>query len=365
MKKIIYIGLILSQIFLCQDLVAQEKEKTEKTEKTSEKSDALKDKKDKVIAEEKAALKNEVVAINRRFNDGEISEEEANKLKADAAEIHALNIENKIAIIDNSVALSDRSSIRINTEDARIEIGNDPYRVRVKVFEDDENSIVDIDFGRAKKYDKRTHSNFLVAFGFNNAIIEGESFNKSPYLMGKSKFFEIGWTWSTRVLNYSNAVRFRYGFSFSFNGLNPTDNNYFVQDGEYTYLEPFTDGGLKKSKLRMDQLVVPMHFEFGPSKKIESKNYVRYSTKKTFKFGIGGYAGFNIGTRQKLKYNRGGSNHKDKIKNKYNTANFVYGLSSYIGIDKFSIYTKYELNNLFNDPNPKQNNISLGFRFDL
>jgi len=365
MKNIIYIGLILSQVLLCQNVVAQETNTNQKTEKTSQESEEIKQKKEKVIAEEKEALKNEVVAINRRLNDGEISEEEANKLKEDAAEIHALNIENKIAIIENSVALSDRSSIRINTEDVNIEIGTNPYRVTMAVFDDDQDSFVEIDLGKPKKHDKRTHSNLLVAFGLNNAIIEGQSIDDSPYKIGKSKFFEMGWVWSTRLLNNSNAIRLRYGFSFTFNGLNPTDGNYFVQDGNYTYLEPFTDGGLNKSKLRMDNLVIPVHFEFGPSKKIESKNYYRYSTRKQFKFGIGGYGGVNLGTRQKLKYSESGSNQKDKLKKSYNTANFIYGISSYVGVDSFSLYVKYDLNTIFNDPNINENNISLGLRFDL
>lgn len=364
MKKILYIGLIISQVFLCQQVVAQEEKNTEKTEKTSKETEEIKQKKEKVVADEKEALKKEVVAINRRLNNGEITEGEANKLKAEAAEIHALNIENKIAIIDNSVALSDRLGIRINTEDAKIEVGTDPYRISVKVMNDDDDSLVEVDLGKPKRHDKRTHSNLLVAFGLNNAIIEGQSLDDSPYKMGKSKFYEMGWVWSTRLLNNSNAIRFRYGFSFTFNGLNPIDNLYFVQDGKDTYLEDYPIN-LSKAKLRMDNLVIPIHFEFGPSKKIESKNYYRYSTRKKFKFGIGGYGGFNIGTRQKLKYSEDGSKQKDKLKKSYNTANFIYGVSSYVGVDSFSLYVKYDLNTIFNDPNTKENNISLGLRFDL
>lgn len=364
MKTIIYIGLLLSQILLCQQVVAQEVKITKNTEKTSQETEAIKQKKEKVIAEEKEALKNEVVAINRRLNDGEISEEEANKLKEEAAEITALNIDNKIAIIDNSVALSDRSGIQINTEDTNIKIGTDPYRIEVAVFDEDQQSIVEIDLGKPKKHDKRTHSNLLVSFGLNNAIIEGQSIDDSPYKIGKSKYYEMGWVWSTRLLNNSNAIRFRYGFSFTFNGLNPIDNLYFVQDGDYTYLEDYPVN-LTKAKLRMDNLVIPVHFEFGPSKKIESKNYFRYSTRRQFKFGIGGYGGFNLGTRQKLKYSEDGSKQKDKLKKSYNTSNFIYGISSYVGVDSFSLYVKYDLNDIFNEPNRKENNISLGLRFDL
>jgi hypothetical protein len=115
----------------------------------------------------------------------------------------------------------------------------------------------------------------------------------------------------------------------------------------------------------MDNLVVPLHFEFGPSKKIDKGSYFRYSTHKKFKFGVGGYFGFNMRTRQKLKYSIDGSKQKDKITQSYNTSNLIYGLSSYMGVDAFSVYVKYDLNRIFNEPNQKQNNISLGLRFDL
>jgi hypothetical protein len=357
MKKILLLAFLCSQVILSPQILAQENEiKTDK-------EDALEEKKELVILTEKAALKEEVIAINARFNRGDITSEEASTLKEDAAEIHALNIENRIAILENEAALSARAATYSNKKDTIIELNEGISRVEIKVF-DDEDPLVDINFGTQKKYDKRTHSNLLVAFGFNNAIIEGQSMNNSPYKMGKSKFFEMGWTWSTRVLAKSNAIRFRYGFAFQFNGLNPTDNMYFVQDGELTYLEEFP-GSLTKSKLRMDNLVIPIHFEFGPSKTIDKGNYIRYSTRKKFKFGIGSYFGFNMRTRQKLKFSENGSKQKAKITQSYNTSNLIYGLSSYIGLDDFSFYVKYDLNRIFNEPNRKENNISLGLRFDL
>ncbi|WKK65858.1 hypothetical protein [Lutimonas zeaxanthinifaciens] len=351
MKKIVLFTFLFSHLMLCFEISAQETD------------DTLQQKKDQIIREEKEALKKKVLAINERFNEGEISSEEAEKLKEEAAEIHALNIENKIAILENSVALSERGGVYKDTIDTSTEKGKDPSRLKIQVF-DDEDQLIEISTGQQKKYDKRTHSNLLVAFGFNNAIIEGQSINKSPYKMGKSKFFEMGWTWTTRLAQNSNSVRFRYGFAFQFNGLNPTDNKYFVQDGELTYLEEFP-GSLTKSKLRMDNLVVPIHFEFGPSRKIDKGNYFRYSTRKKFKYGIGGYFGFNLRTRQKLKYTEDGSKRKDKITQSYNTSNLIYGISSYIGVDAFSVYVKYDLNRIFNEPNRKENNISLGLRFDL
>ena len=355
MKKTFIILCLFGQVILGNSLMAQEKE--------AEAMDSLEQKKEEIIAEEKEALKNEVIAINRRFNKDEITADEADKLKENASNIHALNIENRIAIIENEAALAARAASVQMENDSISDPNKDISHIEISVF-DEEDPLVDINLGKQKKYDKRTHSNLLVAFGLNNAIIEGQSIDKTPYKMGKSKFFEIGWTFTTRVLQESNAVRFRYGFAFQFNGLNPTDNMYFVQDGDLTYLEEFPEN-LTKSKLRMDNLVFPVHFEFGPYKKIDKGDYIRYSTRKKFKFGIGSYFGFNLRTRQKLKYTVDGSKKKEKITQSYNTSNLIYGLSSYIGLDSFSFYVKYDLNPIFNEPNRKENNISLGLRFDL
>ena len=198
----------------------------------------------------------------------------------------------------------------------------------------------------------------------SNAIVEGDNLDNSPYKFGGSRFFEIGCAWKTRVFKNSNFLRLKYGYSFQINGLKPKDNNYFVQQGSQTFLEEFPET-LKKSKLSITNLVFPVHFEFGPSKRTDKDTYFRYSTKNQFKIGLGGYGGFNIGSRQKLKYEIDGERVKDKQKKSFNTTNLVYGLSGYIAFDQVALYVKYDLSPIFKDQTINQNNISLGLRFDM
>ena len=68
---------------------------------------------------------------------------------------------------------------------------------------------------------------------------------------------------------------------------------------------------------------------------------------------------------KKLKYKRNGERVKDKLKRGYNTSNFVYGLSGYLGFDGVLLYAKYDLNPIFKDAVKEQHNVSLGLRFDL
>ena len=219
-------------------------------------------------------------------------------------------------------------------------------------------------FAQPRKFDRRTTSDIVFAIGFNHTLIEDEKIDDSPYELAGSGFVELGWAWKTRLMKNSNAHRLQYGFSFMWNKLDIKDNKYFVNDEGAITLEDFPYN-LKKAKFRTTSLVFPLHFEFGPSKKIERNNYFRYSTHKPFKISLGGFAGFNIGTLQKLKYKKDGKDVKDKLKGGYNTTDFVYGLSGYVAFGNVGVYAKYDLSPVFKDQLIEQNNISIGLRFDM
>lgn len=328
-----------------------------KTEK-QQKIERLEASKERIKTEEREQLKAKVETINKQLEASEITAEEANKLKSEAAELHALNIENRIAIIDNSIALlqrNDNYTEKDSTENKTIalRIGGE--------------NIIDVDFkgdNSPPKYDIRTTNDMLFAFGFNNALIDGESLDDSPYKLGGSGFIELGWNWKTRIFKNSNFARIKYGFSFQWNKLDIKDNLYFVKEGDVTTLQEFPED-LNKAKFRVTNLVVPVHFEFGPSKVLQRDDRIRYINNNKFKIGLGGYAGVRLGSLQKLKYKVDGDRVKDKIKTNYNVSNFVYGVSGYIGFGDTSLYVKYDLSPLFKDQAVDQHNISLGLRIDL
>lgn len=350
MKTItIYFSVLLMSLML--QIAHAQNDSISLTEKDSVNTDMeyFKKQRDKIIAQEKEALKQTLEGINYRLEKEMISPEQAREMKEQAAEKHALNIQNRIEILENELELANRNHEHINS---------------LSLF--DRGKIVHINMGKDKKrpYDRRTSSDLVLAFGFNNAISDENPIDDSDFKIGGSRFFEIGWAWKTRVLDNSNVFRLKYGVSFQFNGLKPTDNRYFVERDELTLLEEFPLD-LDKSKFRMDNLVFPVHFEFGPSKKTETEKYFRYSTDGMFKIGLGGYAGFNIGERQKLKYKEGSDKVKEKLRGNYNTNDFIYGLSGYLSLGGTALYVKYDLNPIFEDPNPDLNNISVGLRFDV
>lgn len=353
MKRILVFVLATTMGFFVQNVQAQiikiETNKTE-VETSEEKIEALRIRKEEVVEREKKALKREVKEIMNRLDKGEISEEEAEKLKKEAAEKRALNIENRITILDNQIALLERNGVW----SSNVVWDNDYLK---KVINRRKNR-------KPERY-RRTRSDFVFAWGLNNALSDGRSLDDSPYRIGGSRFAELGWAWTTRVFENSGWLRVKYGFSFQFNGLKPENDQLFVREGDQVMLQEF-DRNLDKSKLRMDNLVFPFHFEFGPSKKIGEDDNVGFTTHDKIKIGVGGYAGFNIGTIQKLKFdNDEGDRVKQKRRGGLNTSDFIYGLSGYIGYDNIGLYVKYDLNPIFKDNPVDERNISLGLRFDL
>ena len=314
--------------------------------------------KELIINEEKDGLKVQVANINEMLDEGEITAAEADQMKQKAAEETALNIENKLAIVDNKIELLRRNGVDSDSKFQIVGFGTDNETGEsifgVSISSTDE---------RKRKYDRRTKSELIFSFGLNNVIGDGQSLNDSPYKVGGSRYAEIGLGWKTRVFKESNWLRFKYGISFQFNGLKAEDNLYHVDTGSQTELMEFPVE-LDKSKFRVDNLVVPIHFEFGPSKKIEKETYFRYSTYRKFRVGLGGYAGINLGARQKLKFKEDGQRVKQKLKADYNTNNFIYGLSGYVGWSQLSLYVKYDLNTIFKNDPLEQRNVSLGLRWD-
>lgn len=361
MQKITMYLVLCALSFSVQFLNAQD---TIKNVNNKHEIETLKKSKSNIQEDEKAFLKNEVEKINAKLANGEITEKEAQTLKEAAAKKRALNIENRIAIIDNKIALLER-----NEEGYKNDGSSKKTKIEITIGDDDIDDgflgIITKIEDKPKKYDKRTSSTAVFAIGFNNAIIEGEKLDDSPYKLGGSGSVEMGYAWKTRLLNNSNFLRLKYGFSFQWNKLNIKDNQYLVNNDGVINLEPFPNAA-NKIKFRMTNLVFPVHLEFGPSTRIDKHSYYRYSTKKQLKFGVGFYGGFNLQSMQKLKYTDvDGNKAKDKLKGGYNTSNLIYGPSAYIALGSTAIYFKYDLNPIFKDQTISQNNISLGLRFDM
>ncbi|MFD2099398.1 hypothetical protein [Flagellimonas iocasae] len=383
MKTITFYSAVLLLILSFQTICGQDDHQ--------KKIEALHIEKQRVTDLEKEALKEEVKEINVLLRKGKITEDEGDKLKREAAEKRAMNIENKVAILENQIALLERNESFLWISEDFLDSQRD--------FFGEEEDLLGLRYHRSDLpvRDKRTHSKFVFAFGVLNNIIEDKPVFELPHQFLGSKSLELGLVWKTRVFKRSNWLRFTYGISYQSNGLK-SNNQLFARDKEIVgdfdppvvvlvnanelYGSP--TGKLKKSKFRQTDLIFPFHLEFGPSTKREYGDYVRYSTRNSFRVGVGGYYGINLETVQKIKLSDdfipNGEQAAENLERLYFSGSgarrksFI-GLSAYAGHGNSTFYIKYDLtpnfkhSDYFNSDgritSVKRYNISMGFRFEL
>ena len=305
---------------------------------------------EKITKEEKEALKEEIEAINVQLSKGKITQEQADKRKKELAEARAVIIEEKVTLAQNE--LNDLVQKKV---DGKIkEDSSKVYMIRWKSPKRDKDSI---------HGEKRTTSQFVFAMGLNNTMVDGK-LQDSNYSFIGSHFYEWGFTYNSRLMKNDNLLHAKYGLSLMYNNIRPTNNRTFVVNGDQTNLE-VNSIHLTESRFRNVYLAVPVHLEFDFTRPIEKNGKTYFKTHKSFRFGVGGYAGINVKSKQILKFEEDDLKYKTRIKGDYNVNNFIYGLSSYIGYRDVSLYFKYDLNPLFQDNLVKENNISLGLRLDL
>ena len=91
---------------------------------------------------------------------------------------------------------------------------------------------------------------------------------------------------------------------------------------------------------------------------------MHYSYYNSWNFGIGGYAGVNLETKQILKYTDGGKKIESTQILSGGVNKPVYGLSAFVGKQDFSLYVRYALSDMFKDNIPHtENTIAIGVRF--
>ncbi len=326
-----------------------------------------------ITKEEKDALKQEVEEVNVQLEQGRITASQADEKKKMLAEIRAKNIEKRVALeqeklqklvqekVDGKIGSNDtnsRGGTTIILGSNKDSIGFNQTEILIpsmKIYKGGSE--------KESRQTKRTTSQFVFAAGVNNLVTDGAVAN-SDFRYWGSHFYEWGITYNTRIAKDHNLLHFKYGFSVMYNNLRPTENRYFVDNGTTTDLE-VNPINMKDSRFRNVNLVIPMHLEFDFSGKTTKGDKTYFKTHQSARFGIGGFAGVNVKSKQILKYDIDGYDTRNVTKGSFNTNDFIYGLSTYIGYRSTSLYLKYDLSPLFKDNPTNQNNISLGLRFDF
>ncbi|HJS00308.1 MAG TPA: hypothetical protein VJ780_05170, partial [Flavobacterium sp.] len=310
----------------------------------------------RITDEEKSALKAEVSSIDKEIEEGIISKEKAAELKLKKAQEHATNIETKVAVEQEKLnqLVQDKvdgkvfeevdhkkkgGTLILGSNNGSFDDSREINLASMKVYNGEEDKL--------KRHIKRTTSQVVFAIGANNLNTNGTVEN-SDFKYLRSHFYEWGLTYNTRILKNDNLLHAKYGLSLMYNNLRPTDNRNFQVNGNQTDLV-INPVGLKDSRFRNVNLVIPIHLEFDFTKPTIKEGKTYFNSHNSFRLGVGGYIGTNLKSKQILKYDIDGYKSREVTKGDFNTNDFIYGLSTYVGYKATSLYLKYDLNPLFKD----------------
>lgn len=341
-----------------------EKRKNHVNNSFERRAKAIGDKIENITKDEKAALKDEIESVNKELEAGTITNAQADEKKIKLAETRSKNIETRVAIEQDK--LKDLVQQKV---DGKIEEEYKPYSFGLffskssgKNRESYQKRLDSLD----NTSEKRTTTQFVFAIGANNLVTNGAVAN-SDFKYNASTFMEWGITWNTRIFKNNNKFHFKYGLTGVYNRLVASDNRYFVNNNGQTILATYpTHLRIKDTYFKNVFVTIPLFLEFDFSKKrVDKDGNNIFKIEQGFRFGVGGFVGYNTNSKQFLSYKVNGYRINERQKGNWNIPDWNYGLSTYVGYKQYSLYLKYDLNPMFKNNAVKQNNISLGVRFDF
>lgn len=204
-----------------------------------------------------------------------------------------------------------------------------------------------------------------LAFGVGNVATDG-AFANSEFGYMRSNYFEWGVAARTPFSKTNNKWGIRYGLGFKYNGLATTQNQEFALAGNQT-VTVTSPVSLRKNYayLRNTYVTIPISLDFTTTSKVYNEANRRFTTKKGYNFGIGGYVGYNINSKQHLRAEVGDNKIYTQQKHDWNVNDFQYGLTAYAGKDHFKVVLKYDLSPVFSNNVVDQNYWSIGLQLGL
>ncbi|MBA5793075.1 outer membrane beta-barrel protein [Flavobacterium sp. xlx-214] len=286
---------------------------------------------------ETLSLKDKIEVVNQQVEEGNVSEKEAYKVIA------------KFSDQENVVEVVEESPVNYDYNWGKEENAFD-YAMGVQL-----DTVV--------RYDSKITP--YLAVGVGNVATNG-AFANSEFGYLRSNYVEWGVAVRTPFSKTNNKWGIRYGLGFKYNGLATTQNRLFAMSGNGTVTRP-APLNLRKNYayLRNTYITVPVSFDFSTSEKKYNEANRRFVTTEGYNFGVGGYLGYNINSKQHLRYDVGDDKIYEQQKGDWGVNDFQYGLMAYFGKDHAKIVIKYDLNPVFKNNAIDQNYWSIGLQLGL
>lgn len=322
---------------------------------------------DSIVTSEKKMMNQEIDAIDKRFEQGTINQEERVLQKKNIADKFEISINQKVEKENEAISaltkeIATQSVYKKQTDSAHhtteIRLGGDSY--------------IKIDGKEITKQKSVNKKQLSFAYSFLNLAENANSFDafdsNSKMRIGNSHGFEIQ-SRRERQLGASTSPFFiRYGISYRTDTYMPKRPLVFVENNGQLLLENFSRGDIKRSKLRNVYFTIPVDFQWvlNPSYKTENGITKLDVDKKQFRIGAGFYAGVKTRTVVKVKYYEpDGDFEKYQYTSDYGVNGFLFGTKLTLSYGGLHLFVRKDFTPIFNNEAilPNKYGVQVGIEF--
>lgn len=233
----------------------------------------------------------------------------------------------------------------------------------------DDDDRVDIEVKKKKNRYGTSHG-LSFDIGINNYLKDG----KSPDDSNENYAAKPWGSWNFAINSVNNThiggpLYLQWGGGFSWYNFQFQDEAMRISKGanevDFT-LDPRTNIDPIKSKFSASyvnvSLLPVLRFGENGRKRWGNDNWCFDNDKEgKFRIGVGGYAGYKLGSRSKFVYEEENIKRKDKATDSYYLNSWRYGARLQVGFRDVDFFVNYDLNELFvTDKGPKLNAFSFG-----
>ena len=295
-----------------------------------------------IVVKEKLLMEKEIEKINTDLEDGKISKEDADNLKANVALEFSEKINLQIGKLDFNLNEITKQQVQYSIMNTDLEVLKQERKPKKSLY-------------------GKNYLSSYISFGMIH-LPKGDNEKLNNHL-GFSSGIDLGLIYH-RQFNRSSPFEFLSGLYLSWRTLRFEDD-YFIyrnKDGVVDLIQ--YDGNLKKSKLRTTYLMVPLGINYHFSKlKTDSEGDSYRDISRTISIGLMAYGGFKISQNNIVKGE--GINWRHR-KTSLNNTNFAYGAQLMVEIYRWSFYVKQELSPYFkNSTFDDRKMLQFGINFDF
>src|SRR5690554_4522093 len=289
---------------------------------------------EKIVNQEKEKLKISTDSINLLFQKNELTSEQAEQIKLDLAQ-----------------KSSDKINYLISEEETKlVSLVQNTVEEQIANPEVNDNHVIQ----------NRTHALTSFAVGWRG-VRGGSGIEKDI----NGTYLNIGMMMKTRLFENHSLYYLKYGLTYNMQSVNlDKSNKYYVMNGNQTDYVEYPINIRRNSTFTNSFLRIPVALEFDFSKKTTIQGQDVYRTNRGMKFSLGGYIGYNIDSRQVLRYRENGRGISKTQRADWNVSDWEYGLTTTISYENIGFFVDYGLNPVFNNNSTDQRMISFGVIFE-